>query len=134
MGSILLPAWLQRHHRIFDERDRTFFPALPNINPILARDFGMIDHARSSANARTPRNRGHAAPRAAGSDAYACPACGQHGLIRIRRRFIDRILNVFIRQRRFRCTQPGCQWQGNLRKRNTHPESETRNKDMRSTC
>lgn len=52
-----------------------------------------------------------------GSDAHTCPLCGQHGLIRIRRRFIDRILSLFVRQRRFRCTQPGCQWRGNLREK-----------------
>jgi len=51
------------------------------------------------------------------ADPYTCPLCGQHGLIRIRRRFIDRILSLFVRQRRFRCTQPGCQWQGNLREK-----------------
>jgi len=59
-------------------------------------------------------------PKAAGViqlDSYWCPLCGQHGLIRIRRRLIDRILSLFVRQRRFRCTQPGCQWQGNLREK-----------------
>lgn len=52
-------------------------------------------------------------------DRYACPMCGQHGLLRIRRRLIDRVLSLFVRQRRFRCTQPGCQWQGNLRERHS---------------
>jgi len=51
---------------------------------------------------------------------YACPMCGQHGLLRIRRRLIDRVLSLFVRQRRFRCTQPGCQWQGNLSERPSH--------------
>jgi len=51
---------------------------------------------------------------------HACPMCGQHGLIRIRRRFIDRVLSLFVKQRRFRCTQPGCQWQGNLREKNAY--------------
>jgi len=52
-----------------------------------------------------------------GSGSYACPRCGKGGLLRIRRRFIDRILSLFVRQRRFRCTHSGCQWEGNLRER-----------------
>jgi len=56
-------------------------------------------------------------------DSYWCPLCGQHGLIRIRRRLIDRILSLFVRQRRFRCTQPGCQWQGNLREKSARRKS-----------
>ena len=51
------------------------------------------------------------------SGRYACPHCGQHGLLRIRRRFVDRLLSLFVRQRRFRCTHSGCQWEGNLRER-----------------
>lgn len=51
------------------------------------------------------------------SGSYACPRCGKGGLLRIRRRFIDRVLSLFVRQRRFRCTHSGCQWEGNLRER-----------------
>jgi hypothetical protein len=51
------------------------------------------------------------------SGSYACPRCGKGGLLRIRRRFIDRILSLFVRQRRFRCTHSGCQWEGNLREK-----------------
>jgi hypothetical protein len=51
------------------------------------------------------------------SGPYACPACGMGGLLRVRRRFIDRILSLFVGQRRFRCTHVGCQWEGNLRVR-----------------
>ena len=59
---------------------------------------------------------------------HACPICGQPRLIRIRRRFIDHILSVFVRQRRFRCTHPGCQWQGNLREKSTRKHSAGKNK------
>ena len=51
------------------------------------------------------------------SGPYACPMCGMGGLLRIRRRFIDRVLSLIVRQRRFRCTHVGCQWEGNLRER-----------------
>ena len=37
--------------------------------------------------------------------------------MRIHRRLIDRILSVFIRLRRFRCTHVKCHWEGNLRER-----------------
>ncbi|MBI3430960.1 MAG: hypothetical protein HY018_01955 [Hydrogenophilales bacterium] len=86
----------------------------------------MINHARSTANAYALENSAEPSPNDASPDAYACPICGQSGLIRIRRRFIDRILNLFVRQRRFRCTQPGCQWQGNLRRKRSpaHPGAQ----------
>jgi hypothetical protein len=48
------------------------------------------------------------------SGSYTCPTCGKGGLLRIRRRFIDRVLSLFVRQRRFRCTHFGCSWEGNL--------------------
>jgi len=51
------------------------------------------------------------------SGSYACPMCGKGGLLRIRRRLVDRILSLFARRRRFRCTHSGCQWEGNLRER-----------------
>ena len=77
----------------------------------------MINHAHATANTYAQADSADAAPNDASPDAYTCPMCGQVGLARVRRRFIDRILNLFVRQRRFRCTQPGCQWQGNLRKK-----------------
>ena len=83
----------------------------------------MIDHAHATANTYAPENSADPALDDASPDAYTCPICGQSGLVRIRRRFIDRILNLFVRQRRFRCTQPGCQWQGNLRRRHSHEHS-----------
>lgn len=59
---------------------------------------------------------GRDAPVAAGSRYRpACPACGGTGLARVRRRPIDRLLSLFVRLRRFRCTCVECQWQGNLR-------------------
>ena len=66
----------------------------------------MSHEARSTSNAYS-----------AYPGSYACPVCGQPGLLRVRRRLIDRILSVFLSQRRFRCTQPGCAWEGNLRKK-----------------
>jgi hypothetical protein len=56
-------------------------------------------------------------PRYAGSvGAAACPRCG--GTVqRIRRRWIDRVLSVFARLRRYRCHSPLCGWEGNLRER-----------------
>ncbi len=56
-------------------------------------------------------------------DPYLCPLCAQHGLIRIQRRLIDRLLSFFVRQRRFRCTQPGCSWEGNLREKTARRQS-----------
>ena len=41
------------------------------------------------------------------SGCYACPRCGKGGLLRIRRRFIDRILSLFVTQRRFAARTPG---------------------------
>ncbi len=87
----------------------------------------MIDHAYVATHARTPGSRHVAAPDGTSTDEYTCPLCGLPGLARIPRRFIDHILGLFVRQRRFRCTQPGCQWQGNLRRRHTHRQSGTGN-------
>lgn len=50
-----------------------------------------------------------------GTDSHACPECGGTSLVRIRRRFIDRVASVFLGLRRFRCTHAGCHWEGNLR-------------------
>ena len=84
----------------------------------------MIDHAHPALNERPPASRPDAASEEAGADDYLCPCCGLPGLTRIRRRFIDHVLSLFVAQRRFRCTQPGCQWQGNLRKRHTRMRSD----------
>ena len=62
---------------------------------------------------RAPHPDRAAYPEHAGSQ--ACPACGERCLIRIRRRFIDRLLSLFVRLQRFRCQQFECQWEGNLR-------------------
>lgn len=51
------------------------------------------------------------------SDRYTCPMCGKCGLLRIRRRFIDRLLSLLGRKLRFRCTHSGCHWEGNLRRK-----------------
>lgn len=57
------------------------------------------------------------APEVDGTAPYTCPRCGERDLIRVHRRFIDRLLSVFVRLRRFRCAQFQCQWEGNLRTR-----------------
>jgi hypothetical protein len=43
-----------------------------------------------------------------------CPHCGQ-GTSRIERRWSDRLLNVLVPLRRYRCVNAACGWQGNLR-------------------
>ena len=53
--------------------------------------------------------------RASEARACKCPRC-DGDLIRIRRRPIDRLLSLFVSLRRFQCTNPGCNWNGNLRK------------------
>jgi hypothetical protein len=58
---------------------------------------------------------------AGGSVMPVCPACGQRGLVRIRRRAVDQFFNIFIKQRRFRCPHFQCQWQGNLNSSGTPP-------------
>lgn len=103
------------------------FPVLPEIGRTLSMEHGISNHSHSTANASSPAISVGSAYSAAASNSEACPMCGKNALVRIRRRLIDRILSLFVRQRRFRCTQPGCQWQGNLRvkssaqKRNTLP-------------
>ena len=43
-----------------------------------------------------------------------CPLCAE-GLIRIRRRTIDRLLSLFVLVHRYRCADGLCGWEGNLR-------------------
>jgi hypothetical protein len=83
----------------------------------------MANRGQSTVNSFNPVFRANASPHDDRSDSYACPMCGGHGLVRIRRRFIDRILSVFIRLRRFRCTHSECQWVGNLRERKNENKS-----------
>lgn len=48
----------------------------------------------------------------------ACPLCG--GCVRrTPRRWIDRLAGLFVSQRRYRCQDFGCHWQGNLRRRSS---------------
>ena len=49
------------------------------------------------------------------SESPACPVCGQHKLIRIHRRPIDRFWSIFGHLRRYRCYVFSCQWEGNLK-------------------
>jgi hypothetical protein len=48
--------------------------------------------------------------------AAACPRCGG-AVQRIRRRWIDRLVSLFGRVRRYRCHSLVCGWEGNLRER-----------------
>jgi hypothetical protein len=50
-----------------------------------------------------------------------CPACGERGLVRIRRRAVDRFFSIFVTLWRFRCPHFQCQWQGNLNSSGTLP-------------
>ena len=50
------------------------------------------------------------------SDPNACPECGGE-LFRVDRRFIDRLLSLFIPVQRFRCTNPRCGYELNVRSR-----------------
>jgi hypothetical protein len=43
-----------------------------------------------------------------------CPRC-QGGLVRIRRRPVDRLVSVILPRRRYRCVAIGCGWEGTLR-------------------
>jgi len=43
-----------------------------------------------------------------------CPRCACH-LTRIHRRFIDRLLSIFIPVYRYRCYNLSCEWTGNIR-------------------
>jgi hypothetical protein len=49
----------------------------------------------------------------------ACPQCGQHRLMPISRRGVDRLFGLFVSLRRFRCKNPECGWEGNLVKSQT---------------
>jgi hypothetical protein len=100
---------------VFRRRDRIFpiFLVWLETSEIVFSGIDMSTYAPSTANTYAAAGNVRA-PRVDESDSYTCPLCGLHGLIRIRRRPIDRLLSLFVRQRRFRCTQPGCAWQGNL--------------------
>ena len=56
-----------------------------------------------------------ATPKTVGSLSPVCPACGAHSLNRVQRRFIDHLLGMFGRVRRYRCYAFNCQWKGNLK-------------------
>jgi hypothetical protein len=74
------------------------------------------NHARSTANSYTSAGGTNSHADSYGdSGLNRCPICGAHGMLRIRRRPIDRILSLFVRLRRFRCTHVECHWEGNLR-------------------
>jgi hypothetical protein len=49
----------------------------------------------------------------------ACPQCGQHRLVPISRRGVDRLFGLFVSLRRFRCKNLECGWEGNLVKSQT---------------
>lgn len=42
-----------------------------------------------------------------------CPRCGD-ALMRVHRRFVDRLWSLLQPVRRYRCDNPGCGWVGNL--------------------
>jgi hypothetical protein len=53
-----------------------------------------------------------------------CPLCAGH-LIRIRRRFVDRLLSLFVPVHRYRCPAFTCQWEDNIRVRPELADSMT---------
>lgn len=46
-----------------------------------------------------------------------CRQCGDEALIRIRRRFIDRLMSLAYPVKRYRCSAPWCGWEGVLSKK-----------------
>jgi hypothetical protein len=50
------------------------------------------------------------------SDRLVCPECRGH-LQRVSRSFLDRLLGLLVRSRRYRCVQAGCGWGGLLQGR-----------------
>lgn len=64
---------------------------------------------------RLYRATGVAAPTAqyAGHCRATCPRCNS-GVVRIRRRYIDRLVNIVHPVRRYRCGSCLCSWEGNL--------------------
>ena len=53
-----------------------------------------------------------------------CPRCGEP-VIRIRRNSLGRLLSLFGRVRRYRCSSAGCGWSGNLSKQPPHFLADT---------
>ena len=43
-----------------------------------------------------------------------CPICSGYA-VRIRRRYTDRIISLFVSVHRYKCQDQHCQWQGNIR-------------------
>lgn len=77
----------------------------------------------STTPVRAPANRS-ARKRSTPRPAYRCKVC-KGPVYRVHRHFLDRLINVFVRVRRFRCTEPGCVWEGRLAKVRI-PERKTR--------
>ena len=46
----------------------------------------------------------------------ACPRC-DGAVIRMPRRFVDRLVSIVVPVHRFRCRSFGCNWEGNLREK-----------------
>ena len=51
-----------------------------------------------------------------------CPICGGSKFHRVHRRTIDRVFGIGLDTRRYRCTNPICQWEG-MRQYNRSPKS-----------
>jgi hypothetical protein len=54
----------------------------------------------------------------AGTLTHECPQCRSSGssgdLVRVHRRFIDRVISLLRPLRRYRCRTMDCDWEGNL--------------------
>ena len=56
-------------------------------------------------------------PPAANGEGVRCPRCGNTDLLRIHRRLLDRLLSLVRPVYRFRCADPRCAWEGNVRQK-----------------
>jgi hypothetical protein len=68
---------------------------------------------KQSMNTKRPPERSNFHP------AVACPKCGGSAR-RVPRRQLDRVLSLFGRVHRFRCTRETCGWIGSVRMKPTH--------------
>jgi hypothetical protein len=64
--------------------------------------------------------------RAARDPQWPCCPCCQNPLFRIRRRFVDLAISLFVQVRRYRCRSLNCGWEGNLRVKRPAPQGESR--------
>jgi len=52
-----------------------------------------------------------------------CPRCGDDA-VRVPRRFVDRVISLFGQVHRYRCDNPACGWEGNVRVKGSAPSKD----------